>query len=381
MKKLLPTTPRLWISLALLLATLFSIPVGYGLAQDTMVVIAPQSSEVAVGATTTVDIKIENAEGLYGAGVHLTFNPSLLEVVDAEPGVSGVQIQAGTFLSPDFVGEHAVDQAAGKIDFAIAQAPPHEAVSGSGVLARVTFKGKVAGTSSINFTGVLLSDKSGTEISAGSQGGSIVVTEADTPTNTPTPEDTPTPTPQDTLTPTPTPEDALTPTPQDTLTPTPQDTLTPTPTPEDTLTPTPTPAVATTPTPAPSVTPTPLSGDILGYHTVQPGETLYCIGRAYGVDPYAIASQNGILNPNIIHACATLAIPNAPRTLPAGRVCPAQFDDDEPPSACRWHHTVASGENLYRISLHYGVSMWAIAEANNITNLNYIRVGQVLCIP
>ncbi|HEY72503.1 MAG TPA: LysM peptidoglycan-binding domain-containing protein [Thermoflexia bacterium] len=355
MKKLLPTTPRLWISLALLLATLFSIPVGYGLAQDTMVVIAPQSSEVAVGATTTVDIKIENAEGLYGAGVHLTFNPSLLEVVDAEPGVSGVQIQAGTFLSPDFVGEHAVDQAAGKIDFAIAQAPPHEAVSGSGVLARVTFKGKVAGTSSINFTGVLLSDKSGTEISAGSQGGSIVVTEADTPTNTPTPEDTPTPTPQDTLT--------------------------PTPTPEDTLTPTPTPAVATTPTPAPSVTPTPLSGDILGYHTVQPGETLYCIGRAYGVDPYAIASQNGILNPNIIHACATLAIPNAPRTLPAGRVCPAQFDDDEPPSACRWHHTVASGENLYRISLHYGVSMWAIAEANNITNLNYIRVGQVLCIP
>jgi len=129
------------------------------------------------------------------------------------------------------------------------------------------------------------------------------------------------------------------------------------------------------------VTPTPLPGDILGYHTVQPGETLYCIGRAYGVDPYAIASQNGILNPNIIHAGTTLAIPNAPRALPAGRVCPAQFDDGELPSACRWHHTVAAGENLYRISLRYGVSMWAIAEANNITNLNYIRIGQVLCIP
>jgi hypothetical protein len=39
------------------------------------------------------------------------------------------------------------------------------------------------------------------------------------------------------------------------------------------------------------------------------------------------------------------------------------------------------GENLFRISLRYRVSMWAIAEANGIHNLNYIRAGQVLCIP
>ena len=355
MKKLFPTTPRLWISLALLLAALFSTPVGYGLAQDTMVVIAPQSSEAAVGATTTVDIKIENVEGLYGAEVHLTFSPELLEVVDAEPGVTGVQIQAGTFLSPDFVGQHTIDQAAGKIDFAIAQMPPNEPVSGSGVLAKITFKGKAAGTSPINFITVFLANQGGDEITVAAQNGNITVIAGDTPT--------PTATPEDTATPAPTPEDTLTPTPG------------------DTPTPTPTPAVTTTPTPTPSVTPTPPPGDILGYHTVQPGETLYCIGRAYGVDPYAIASQNGILNPSIIHAGTRLAIPNAPRTLPAGRVCPAQFDGDEPAPACRWHHTVAAGENLYRISLRYGVSMWTIAETNNILNLNYIRVGQVLCIP
>jgi hypothetical protein len=39
------------------------------------------------------------------------------------------------------------------------------------------------------------------------------------------------------------------------------------------------------------------------------------------------------------------------------------------------------GENLYRISLRYGVSMWRIAQCNSIYDLNYIRVGDVLCIP
>jgi len=118
---------------------------------------------------------------------------------------------------------------------------------------------------------------------------------------------------------------------------------------------------------------------IIGYHTVKSGETLYCIGRAYGVDPYAIATQNGIVNPNLIHAGQILAIPRVYKSLPTGWVCPRQFGD--PDQDCRWYHTVVSGENLYRIALKYGVSMYAIAEANGITNLNYIYVGQVLCIP
>ena len=369
MKKLFSTWPRCWISPTLLLAVLLSVPVGHGLAQNgTTVVIDPQSSEVAVGATTTVNIRIENVEGLYGAQVHLTFDPALLEVVDADQGLSGVQIQPGSFLTPDFTGQNAVDQATGEIGLAIAQMPPHEAVSGSGVFATVTFRGKAAGDSAISITSALLSDQSGYPISASTQDGTVTVTgeeETPTPTDTPIPEDTPTPTstPDDTPTPTPTPED----------------TPTPTPTPEDT--PTPTPTSDGTPTPTPTHTPTPLQEDILGYHTVQPGETLYCIGRAYGVDPYTIASQNGILNPNLIYAGTVLAIPNAPRVLPDGRKCPRQFDGDEPSDDCRLYHTIVWGENLYRISLRYGISMWAIAEANNITNLNFIRAGEVLCIP
>lgn len=44
-------------------------------------------------------------------------------------------------------------------------------------------------------------------------------------------------------------------------------------------------------------------------------------------------------------------------------------------------HTVQAGENLYRIAQQYGTTVFAIAEANNITNPNLIIVGQVLVIP
>jgi len=139
--------------------------------------------------------------------------------------------------------------------------------------------------------------------------------------------------------------------------------------------------VVSGPTETPSPTPPPDCGDILGYHVVQPGETLYAIGRAYGVRPDAIARCNSIINPNLIYAGTTLAIPNVPWfPIPPGPVARRQFGDGTS-LTCRFYHTVQWGESLFRISLRYGVSMWAIAEANTIYNLHYIRAGEVLCIP
>jgi len=116
-------------------------------------------------------------------------------------------------------------------------------------------------------------------------------------------------------------------------------------------------------------------------HVVQPGESIYCIARAYGVDPWAITAYNGIVNPNLIHPGQVLAIPNAYAWVPPGPTCVRQCDGPGYPCTCASYHTVVWGENLYRISLHYGVSMWRIAECNHIYNLNYVRAGQVLCIP
>ena len=46
------------------------------------------------------------------------------------------------------------------------------------------------------------------------------------------------------------------------------------------------------------------------YHTVRYGETLFSIGRLYGVYPYAIAQANGLYNPNRIYAGQVLYIPS-----------------------------------------------------------------------
>jgi murein DD-endopeptidase MepM/ murein hydrolase activator NlpD len=54
-----------------------------------------------------------------------------------------------------------------------------------------------------------------------------------------------------------------------------------------------------------------------------------------------------------------------------------------PPAAqaCRAYHTVQTGETLYRIGLKYNLTWDKIAKANNLTDGNKIKAGQVLCIP
>jgi LysM repeat protein len=48
---------------------------------------------------------------------------------------------------------------------------------------------------------------------------------------------------------------------------------------------------------------------------------------------------------------------------------------------CGVNHTVLRGQTLFRISLRYHVSVRAIAQANNVANVNLIYAGQTLVIP
>ena len=117
----------------------------------------------------------------------------------------------------------------------------------------------------------------------------------------------------------------------------------------------------------------------IAHHTVKPGETLSSIGRLYGVSAMAIASYNGILNPNLIYPWQVLAIPCGCGAYWWG--CAPYWPGYHYGCVCRFYHQIGGGENLYRISLQYGVSMWRIAQCNNIHNLNYIQLGRTLCIP
>jgi hypothetical protein len=174
-------------------SALSSRPAGHGLVQQaTMVAIEPPGSQMDVGAITTVHIRIENVTDLYAAGVYLTFDPALLEVVDDDPTTDGVQVEPGDLLGPGFTDENIVYQAEGEIDFF--QMAADEPVSGSGVLATITFRGKEVGVSALEFDAVFLEDYDGEPIAADFRGGSVTVTGQGSPLPTPPTSPLPTPT-------------------------------------------------------------------------------------------------------------------------------------------------------------------------------------------
>jgi LysM repeat protein len=104
------------------------------------------------------------------------------------------------------------------------------------------------------------------------------------------------------------------------------------------------------------------------WYQVRWGDTLSSISRATGVSTSAIMQANGLTNPNYIRAGMWLWIPCAPPPPP-------------PPPPCGYWYTVRWGDTLNSIAWRTGVSAWAIAQANNIYNLNRIYAGQALWIP
>jgi LysM repeat protein len=72
---------------------------------------------------------------------------------------------------------------------------------------------------------------------------------------------------------------------------------------------------------------------------------------------------------------AALAAPPSP-TSPAEPAAPPAPAPSNPV-----YYVVQQGDTLTRIALRYGTTVWAIAQANGIWNVNYIRTGQVLLIP
>ena len=173
------------------------------------------------------------------------------------------------------------------------------------------------------------------------RGRTVVPVVSATPTSEGTPEATPTSSPE-------------------AATSTPHVEATSTPAVAPTSTPVPTTAATAAPTAVPTTAP---SGERT--HVVQPGENLFRISLHYGMHYETVAAANGIINPNLIYVGQTLTIPAEGTT----------------PTTPEGTHVVQAGENLFRIALKYGVTVEALAVANNISNVNVIYPGQRLVIP
>lgn len=113
-----------------------------------------------------------------------------------------------------------------------------------------------------------------------------------------------------------------------------------------------------------------------GVHIVRYGETLFSIGRWYGVNPWSIAHANGLVNPNHIYAGQRLHIP--------GWGCTGYYQPCYGWGCGHGYHggyIVRHGDTLSMIAWRYGVNMYTLAQVNGIYNLNHIYAGQHLWIP
>ncbi len=107
-------------------------------------------------------------------------------------------------------------------------------------------------------------------------------------------------------------------------------------------------------------------------HVVSAGENLFRISLRYGTTVHVLAAANGIPNINLILVGQRITIPN----------CSGGGTVPTPPPGGGTYHTVMQGENLFRISLRYGVSLSAILAANpQIVNQNLIYINQQILIP
>ena len=148
----------------------------------------PAYVEVGEGLTAAVQVRIEGVRDLYAFDIRLAFDPAVVQVADADPASPGTQVQPGGLLKLDVVARNAADNEAGTVWFAMSQANPSPAVSGSGVALVVTFRGLAGGKHSpLAVSYARLATRDGHAIPAVVQGGELAVVAAEQAAATPTP--------------------------------------------------------------------------------------------------------------------------------------------------------------------------------------------------
>jgi murein DD-endopeptidase MepM/ murein hydrolase activator NlpD len=155
--------------------------------------------------------------------------------------------------------------------------------------------------------------------------------------------------------------------------------------------------------PQPEVASVPPSAGASGTVTVGPGMTLYSVARANNVSVSELAAANGIQPPYSVRTGQRLRIPGGsgaqaqtatfaePESTPIVEPKPgtpaakAQQPFKQGPSVTDdgtgATHTVASGETLFSLGRKFGVSPFAIADANGLPNNAQLAMGQKVRIP
>ncbi|MBT9153301.1 MAG: Cellulosomal-scaffolding protein A [Firmicutes bacterium] len=127
----------------------------------TVIGLATATSSRLVNEPFVVDVTVSEVTDLYGVEFVVNFDPTRLQVVDADPALAGVQIRPGTALAgvgTVTIPVNSVDNAAGVIRFGAALVGVPAGFSGNGVLASIEFTAIAAGNVAATLTDVIASD-------------------------------------------------------------------------------------------------------------------------------------------------------------------------------------------------------------------------------
>jgi len=140
-----------------------------------------------------------------------------------------------------------------------------------------------------------------------------------------------------------------------------------------------------------------------GTYVVQPGDSIIGVANKFGVTQQALADANGLQPLDRLRIGQVLKIPGAgqieppaqpqqpppapalptatsvPQVQPTTTPIPVQSGQDAERGK-PVQYTVQSGDNLSTIAARFDTTVAAILELNNLSDRNFLRVGQVLTI-
>ncbi len=115
-------------------------------------------------------------------------------------------------------------------------------------------------------------------------------------------------------------------------------------------------------------------------HIVKPGETLSSIAARYGVTIEELARASGIRVSDILRVGQELTIPTPAEAIETDEAAPAP-EPEPKPEPIPDVYVVQPGDTLSSIADRFGISVVALARANNLSSPSLAFVGRRLVIP
>lgn len=184
------------LRMRLMCLALVIVPIGFSIraaaAQSSspiVVAIDPANVTVAAGQTVDVAVVVRDVTDLYAFDAQVGFDPSVVQVVDADPALNGTQVSLGVFLESGFVIRNQVDNTAGTLQLAMTQLNPSTAKTGTGNLVVFKLRGIKSGSVSPLTLQAQLAQRDGTLLTTAPTSGQVQVSSASVsgPTTTPIP--------------------------------------------------------------------------------------------------------------------------------------------------------------------------------------------------